>query len=70
MAAKKRRRVQPPKDDPTYVALWLIVDNALAETFRAHPGYLTNLGRQAAQVSILKRVVGHVAGEIKRGRVP
>ena len=68
--SSKRRRVQPPKNDPTYVALWLIVDDALAETFKAHPGYLSEAGRTAAHVSILKRVVGKVTGELKGGRVP
>ena len=70
MAAKKRRRVRPPKDDPIYRALWKLVDDALAETFRAHPNYLSEAGRTAAHVSILKRVVGKVTGELKGGRVP
>lgn len=62
----KRRRVLPPvqKTATPYRRLWRVVEAAVAETFKAHPDYLTDHGRHHGNAtrSVCKRVVGAVHG--------
>ena len=57
-----RVRTKPPKGGSAYRQLWRIVDGAVADAFRNHPGYLVPRARRAAQNSVTKRVVGAVLG--------
>lgn len=63
----KPRRTQPPeqKHDWRYRELWNVVDAAIFDAFSAHPDYLTDHGKQRAQVSIAKRVVGRLMNLIR-----
>lgn len=64
--AIKRRRVAAPAEKAAraYRQLWRIVEAVVVETFRAHPDYLTDKGRQHQNAvrSTTKRVVGAING--------
>lgn len=64
----KTKRIAPPKHDPhsDYHRIWRIVDGAVRDTFKHHPEYLTDAGHRSAQVSIIKRVAGALAGHVFR----
>lgn len=63
-------KAEPPagKGDEVYRALWRIVDLAVQDTFARHPDYLTEHGRQKAQQSINKRVVGGLVNALNQFR--
>lgn len=60
--ARGLRRTEPPlgKGDALYRELWPVIDAAVALTFAEHANYLTDAGRESAQVSVNKRVVAAV----------
>ena len=62
------KRLKPPREktDGQYWHLWRVVDAAVAETFSAHPEYLTEAGRLAARESIVKRVTGALVRDRRR----
>lgn len=64
------RRIEPPPErtDPTYRALWEIVDRAVGDAFARHPDYLTPHGRDKAQQSVNKRVVGALVAWLRDRR--
>lgn len=64
----KTQRIRPPKHDPhsDYHRIWRIVDGAVRDAFKHHPDYLTTAGHRSAQLSIIKRVAGALAGHVFR----
>ncbi len=52
--------------------LWRLVEGAVVDAFRSHPGFLTASGHRSAVQSGTKRVVGQIVGHAKerqeRGR--
>lgn len=56
------RRIEPPKHEQhsEYHKIWRVVDGAVSDAFYNHPDYLTEKGRRAARMSIVKRVTGEV----------
>lgn len=63
------KATQPPKGERAYRQLWEVVDQAVRDAFDCHPEYLTDAGRQAAVMSINKRVVGSVIGHLAQRRL-
>jgi len=69
---KRARPTKPAKADDRYRRLWRIVDGAVVDAFVHHPEYLTERGRNAARLSIVKRVTGAIMGfaeQSARGRL-
>lgn len=56
----------PEQTDPIYCRLWTIVDRAVAQAFDRHPDYLTPHGKDKAQQSVNKRVVGALVALIRQ----
>lgn len=51
------------KDCPQYRRVWIIVDSAVAEAFKAHPEYLSDDAvLRVVRASIVKRVTGAITG--------
>lgn len=48
--------------------LWRLVEGAVVDAFRSHPGYLTAAGNRSAVQSITKRVVGQLVGHAKQAQ--
>lgn len=58
--------VRPPKLHPDYTWLWGIVDAAVKEALTTHPNYVPNEELVPyVRLSINKRVVGRVLGELR-----
>lgn len=55
-----------------HARLWRLVEGAVVDAFRSHPGFLTEAGHRSAVQSVTKRVVGQIVGHAKerqgRGR--
>ena len=72
---KRRRRKLPfptGKECPQYRKVWILVDGAVSEAFKAHPEYLSNeVALRTVRNSIVKRVTGAITGwatEVEQAR--
>ena len=59
------KRVMPPKTDEEYLWLWNVVDAAVKEALSTHPEYVAEELRPYLRLSVNKRVVGRVIGELR-----
>lgn len=63
---ERYRRYRAEKmPDATYRQLLRLIDGAVRDSFANHPEYLTKIGRQSAQGSVVKRVAGSLWGYAK-----
>lgn len=59
------RSVKPPKNDPEYVWLWNVVDAAVRDALANHPEYVVERMQPYVRMSVTKRVVGRILGELR-----
>lgn len=60
-----RIKVKPPKTGEDYLWLWKMVDAAVMDALKTHPEYVREELIPYARLSINKRVVGRVIGELR-----
>jgi hypothetical protein len=53
----KRIKIFREKNSVSVRATWRLIDGVIRDTFDRHQDYLTNKGRHAARLSLVKRLV-------------
>ncbi len=65
---------RPSRRHPAYLKhrdharLWRLVEGAVVDAFRSHPGFLTDEGHRSAVQSVTKRVVGQIVGHAQQAQ--